>query len=202
MAMMDKPITIYKVGGSLYRLPDLAERLTPLLSYETDTLPLLISGGGATADLVRQWDRQFQLGEAQAHRLAMQSLKLNSELLHLLLPNSKIVTSLAAARVVWERQGIPILDTAAYLIASETKSLPLPHSWDVTSDSIAAWVAIHWPADRLMLLKSVDLPAGLSIPAACEANLVDNYFRQLANKMPTLDWVNMNNDQRVVIHWC
>ena len=32
---------------------------------------------------------------------------------------------------------------------------PLPHSWDVTSDSIAAWIADYLALD-LLLLKSVD----------------------------------------------
>ncbi|MGH7649286.1 MAG: hypothetical protein ACREND_14305, partial [Gemmatimonadaceae bacterium] len=46
---------------------------------------------------------------------------------------------------------------------------PLPHSWDVTSDSIAAWVAGELHARRLVLVK----------PAVAEqAALVDAYFQR------------------------
>ena len=38
---------------------------------------------------------------------------------------------------------------------------PLPHSWDVTSDSISVWVATQVGAERLVLLK----PPGASGPA-------------------------------------
>src|SRR5579871_4568214 len=33
---------------------------------------------------------------------------------------------------------------------------PLPHSWDVTSDSIAAWICRETGASHLILLKDVD----------------------------------------------
>ena len=46
--------------------------------------------------------------------------------------------------------------TAVFLpYASMRKRDPLPHSWDVTSDSIAAWVAAELEVE-LLILKSVD----------------------------------------------
>jgi aspartokinase-like uncharacterized kinase len=36
------------------------------------------------------------------------------------------------------------------------QSDPLPHSWDVTSDAIAAWAAKHIHCPRLILVKDVD----------------------------------------------
>jgi hypothetical protein len=44
---------------------------------------------------------------------------------------------------------------------------PLPHTWDVTSDSIAAWVAGTIGADRLVVVKSPGAPA---------RDAVDDYF--------------------------
>jgi aspartokinase-like uncharacterized kinase len=45
---------------------------------------------------------------------------------------------------------------------------PLPHSWDVTSDSIAAWVAGQVGVRRLVLIK----------PPGATGNLVDAYFER------------------------
>jgi hypothetical protein len=44
---------------------------------------------------------------------------------------------------------------------------PLPHCWNVTSDSIAAWVAGAVKASRLVLVKS---------PGARGAHVLDAYF--------------------------
>jgi hypothetical protein len=57
----------------------------------------------------------------------------------------------------------PVLAPSAWLKAVD----PLPHSWDVTSDSIAAWVAGELGAARLLLIKP---------PGARGPNLVDAHF--------------------------
>ena len=49
-AMSLPPLVVYKVGGSLFSLPDLAERLRQLWQLQPGTSPLLVVGGGAAAD--------------------------------------------------------------------------------------------------------------------------------------------------------
>jgi aspartokinase-like uncharacterized kinase len=58
---------------------------------------------------------------------------------------------------------VPVLAPSQWLREAD----PLPHSWDVTSDSIAAWVAGAVGARRLVLVK----PSG-----AAGADLIDPYF--------------------------
>ena len=53
---------------------------------------------------------------------------------------------------------------------------PLPHSWNVTSDSIAAWVAGAVGAKDLLLIKP---------PHATGADLVDPYFAQTSDGLRT-----------------
>ena len=64
---MARPLTIVKVGGSLYDLPDLRARLQPWLSQAKSTDIILVPGGGATADVIRDFDRIHHLGEIWAH---------------------------------------------------------------------------------------------------------------------------------------
>ena len=47
---------------------------------------------------------------------------------------------------------------------------PLPHTWDVTSDSIAAWIAGTIGAERLVVIKP---------PGASTRDVVDEYFHQV-----------------------
>jgi aspartokinase-like uncharacterized kinase len=59
----------------------------------------------------------------------------------------------------------------------------LPHSWSVTSDSIAAYLAWSFRVERLLLLKAVDAPASpCPVAEAIEAGIVDAEFdAHLAN---------------------
>lgn len=171
---------VYKVGGSLLDLPELPRRIAAVLSQRPGTRPLLIVGGGAAADVVRQWDAIHALGEERAHWLALLSMMLGERLLAALLRDSQIVATRAEAEHTWKSGCVPILCAHEFLRTEEPASGdPLPHTWSVTSDSIAAWITHHWPCDELVLLKSVDLPQAdrLKIAPANE-NLTENAYTQ------------------------
>lgn len=188
--------TVIKVGGSLFDLPDLTARLSGLLNGLENTQPLFICGGGATANLVRNWDQTFHLGDTAAHWLAIEALMLNDRLLSQLLPDTKIVTSQAEATTAWKEARVPILSSYPYLKQTSSPQIPdLPASWDVTSDSIAAWVALTWPAEELLLLKSVDLPCErTTLSELTEAGFVDPYLPTFSDSLPCLRWCNLRAD--------
>ncbi|WP_339727552.1 hypothetical protein [uncultured Gimesia sp.] len=188
-------VTVIKVGGSLFDLPDLGARLSDLLAQLNDSRPLLISGGGSAADLVRDWDRTHHLSETKAHWLAIQSLMLNDRLLSTILPDASLVSSQSEAIAVWNEGGIPVLCSYDYLTQNSSSDFAdLPASWDVTSDSIAAWVSLTWPATELILLKSVDLAQEKTVPELAEAGFVDAYLPTLADSLPCLRWCNLRAD--------
>src|SRR5207248_9110984 len=58
---------VVKVGGSLYDLPDLADRLRRWLSALAAPRVLLVPGGGPTADVIRTFDQRHRLGEEASH---------------------------------------------------------------------------------------------------------------------------------------
>jgi hypothetical protein len=60
----------------------------------------------------------------------------------------------------------------------------LPHSWDVTSDSIAARAALVYGAERLVLLKSVDVPPGTPWDEAAARGWVDAHFSHVVSGAP------------------
>lgn len=168
-----RPIVV-KVGGSLFDLPDLGPRLAAWLA--TQAMPLLVPGGGPTTDVVRLLDRTHRLGEGRSHWLALYALALNGHFLAALLGTAAVVRSLDEAAAQWHAQRIPILDAFAFAEADEGQPGSLPHSWDVTSDSIAARAARVFGARKLVLLKSTELPAGASWPEAGHVGFVDAAF--------------------------
>src|SRR5262245_42508630 len=72
---------IAKVGGSLFDMPDLRQRLSDWISSLDDCPVLIVPGGGPAADVIRQLDQTHQLGEPAAHRLALQVLTVNAHFL-------------------------------------------------------------------------------------------------------------------------
>ena len=187
-------VAVLKLGGSLLDLVDFPDRLRAVWSMLDGDQPLLICGGGAAADVVRQWHATHGLNDEQSHWLAMDSIRLNQRLLLTLMPELELVSNRAAAESVWRRGRVPLLDLMAFVSIEEAVSdlsKTLPHSWDVTSDSLAGWVAIRWPAQCLILLKSVELPGAesrLSLRAAASAGLVDAHFPALEPELPTTWW--------------
>jgi aspartokinase-like uncharacterized kinase len=124
---------------------------------------LVVPGGGPFAEAVREIDRRVGLADDAAHWMAIRAMDVFAELLASRLTRGRLVTSLAEANEAAREGLIPVLAPFRWLREAD----PLPHSWDVTSDSIAAWLATVIGAGQLILLK----PTG-----ACGAELVDACF--------------------------
>ena len=147
-------LTVVKVGGGLAReAGDGALRaLCRALGDAGARHPLLVvPGGAAFADAVRAHDGRFSLRAATAHRMAILAMDQFGWLLCDLIPDGVPCTDLASARAAAARGETPVLLPAALLAGD-----PLPASWAVTSDSIAAWVAGAARPARLVLMKPVE----------------------------------------------
>lgn len=185
------PVTVLKLGGSLLDHGDLPDRLRSVLKILGDDRPLLVCGGGNAADVVRSWHATHALNEEQSHWLAMESIRLNQRLLLTLMPELELVSNRAAVDSAWSRGRVPLLDLMSFISIEESlaeRSTALPHTWDVTSDSLAGWVAIRWPANRFVLLKSAELPRFKSLTQLANSELIDRHLPKLAAELPPVFW--------------
>lgn len=181
-----KSSIVAKVGGSLFDLPDLRERLLGWVKKQRDCPILFVPGGGAATDLIRKLDTIHQFGEEKSHWLAIRMMSANAYFLADLL-DLAVVTSPPLLLGVRGEMQVAVLDPLHFC---ETDSL-LEHSWRVTSDSIAARVAIAIEGD-LMLLKSADLPSGKSWRDASDVALLDEFFPTLVESSGlSVTWVNL-----------
>jgi len=151
---------IVKVGGSLFH------QISCLAQVFNDSIhPLLIiPGGGPFADTVRR----CHVDNESAHWMAVAAM----EQYGWFIASHGIPTTTEMA--------IPRVTTVflpyRYLVSHDV----LPHTWDVTSDTIAAWVAGTLHVD-LLLLKSID---GIyingvlqqKVTGLVESDVVDPFF--------------------------
>jgi len=144
--------TVLKVGGSLSRGQRLITLSREIGRLGTKHHLLVVPGGGGFADAVRDHYQRYSLAETTAHRMALLAMDQYGYLLGDLIPDSILVPDLLSARQVMPAGQVPILLPSSLLIQAD----PLPHSWRVTSDAIAAWIAGLMGAARLALLKDVD----------------------------------------------
>ena len=141
-------LTVVKVGGGLGRGAgdDALRALCATLGELGRRHPLLVVPGGAWfADAVREADRRFALPATTSHHMAVLGMEQFGWLLSELIPGGERSTHprVGAGRTTVLLPGALALDR-------------LPASWQVTSDSIAAWVAGEAGAGRLVLVKEVD----------------------------------------------
>jgi dihydroneopterin aldolase len=177
---------IVKVGGSLYDLPDLGPRLRAWLD-RLDTLhALIVPGGGPLADSVRQFDQQHALGEEKAHWLALRALALNAHCLAAIVPRTVVIGRLDERLAAADAGRVPVLDPYEFARQDEGRAGHLPHLWAVTSDSVAARVAVVENASQLILLKSITVPAGMSWMEAGRRGYVDPHFADVAKSVPPI----------------
>src|SRR5439155_1451649 len=108
--------------------------------------------GGPFAEAVRTMFRRMKIGEDAAHWMAVLGMDQYAHALTARLPSAVLVeqeSEIAAAR---EAGRLPVLAPYRWVRTAD----PLPHSWEVTSDSIAARLAGVLGARPIVLIK----PAG------------------------------------------
>jgi aspartokinase-like uncharacterized kinase len=180
---------IVKVGGSLFDLDDLGSRLGSWLTESGFQEVLFVPGGGPFANIIRQLDHRHHLGEEKSHWLAVASLSVAARFLATIVPRAVLASDWRDCTEAWRTRQIPVLDP--YRIMSETGDFDcLPCSWKVTSDSLAARIALITKARLLILLKSMALPEGLGWLEAGRRGYVDPCFVELVDGSFDVRFVN------------
>jgi len=156
--------TVVKVGGGLLSKAGALDLvIEALTAFGPRRRLVIVPGGGPFAEAVRTMFRRMKIGEDAAHWMAVLGMDQYAHALTARLPGAVLVEQepeIAAAR---EAGRLPVLAPYRWVRTAD----PLPHSWEVTSDSIAAWLAGVLGARRIVLIK----PAG-----GDPRKLVDPFF--------------------------
>jgi len=144
---------VIKIGGSLAEDPAALSALCNKLGKIAKKYRIVVvPGGGKFADVVREFDQRFVLSPDISHRMALLGMDQFGLLLSQIIPNSCAVYLLNDAKQLSEIKVVPIFLPSRLMFQDD----PLEHSWDVTSDSIAAYIASRLNADKVILATDVN----------------------------------------------
>jgi len=154
---------VVKVGGGLLRHPAALDQVMAAVAEASrHSRVLVVSGGGPLADTVREVDGALHLSADASHWMAVKAMDQLAEVLADRYAPATLVNDAHEVRHTLRAARLPVLAPYRWLRDADA----LPRTWDVTSDSIAAWVAGELGARRVVLVKA---------PGAT-GELVDSYY--------------------------
>ena len=137
---------VVKIGGSLFPnyAIDLAKRLE-------NTGSLIILGGGEFANLIRKYNSEVGFSDDTNHWTAIDCMDITAKLVNDKVESAKLAYTLDEINELSDEGYTPIFVVSDFLRQED----PFECSWDVTSDSIAAYVA-HLLNANLLIVTDVN----------------------------------------------
>jgi aspartokinase-like uncharacterized kinase len=171
-------MVVVKLGGSLYQATELQHWLTTLKKCSQQQNIIIVPGGGPFADQVRQAQQLHGFNDSDAHHMAILAMAQFGILLSSLLPDCH-----------------PFSFPSEHPATSYPLSIWLPdkqlldqpgiaQNWDITSDSLALWLAQQCQVEKLTLIKRQPPEQISSIGQLNKIGFIDNGFVRLMSQHP------------------
>ena len=141
---------VVKIGGSLFSTAGWQHAVQSLIAHESlsNHSVVILAGGGPLVDGLRVIDANSSLLDSLMHDLALEAMGITAQILAATLKLPLAEEETGASPIVLDIRKRGMTD---HVIES------LPHSWDTTSDSIAAAIATTTES-ALLLVKSTPPP--------------------------------------------
>ena len=137
---------VVKIGGSLF--PNYAINLAKKLE---NTSSLIVLGGGEFANLIRKYDSEINFSQETNHWTAIDCMDIIAKLVNDKVESTKLAYSIDDAIAISDEGFTPIFVVSKFLREDD----PFECSWDVTSDSIAAYIS-HLLNANLLIVTNVN----------------------------------------------
>jgi aspartokinase-like uncharacterized kinase len=142
---------IVKLSGSLADTMDLQSWLGTLACFGGGRV-IIVPGGGPFANQVRRAQELWGFDDRVAHRMALLAMEQYGLMMVGIRADLKPAGTLEALDEVLDQAGVAVWMPSAMTV----DNADIPESWDLTSDSLAAWLANTLKASMLLLVKSVE----------------------------------------------
>jgi len=174
-------VIVLKLGGSLLSSPILPQWLHLALKEGKGNV-VIVPGGGIFADQVRGMQTTWHYDDQTAHYMAILAMQQMALLFKGLCSDLCIVNKIEAIRPALNQKKVVVWSP----LATELDAGKIKASWDVTSDTLAAWLAVQLSAEQLMLVKSAQLPENATLQQLSEQAIVDKAFANFVQHNPLI----------------
>ena len=188
---------VVKLGGSLADYPDDLRHWLKALAEAGRGRIVIVPGGSFFADWVRETQNKWGFDDAAAHAMGLRAMEQFGIMLCGLQKGLIPARTEAEIRKVLHENQVPVWLPVQILAAQDIEP-----SWDVTSDSLAAWLTRRLAAERLVLVKSCPLPKGeMDMAELSRKGIVDAAFPGFVDAAVFDVWlVNREDFTRVSSH--
>ena len=138
--------TIVKLGGSHANGPHIKDWLAAI-GEEAGAIAI-VPGGGPFADVVRATQASMGYDDRAAHAMALMAMAQFGRALQSLNPALTLAASRSAILRALKERKVPVWSPEPM-----ARAAGLPETWELTSDSLSAWLAGALGASRLVLVK-------------------------------------------------
>ena len=169
---------VVKLGGSLIDSAELQSWLGVLASFGGGRV-VIVPGGGPFANQVRRAQDLWGFDNKVAHRMAILAMEQYGLMMTGIRPDLRRASSQMEMQRLLREAAVPV-----WLPGPMTFENPeIPESWEITSDSLAAWLAEKMGAEMLVLVKPFE-PTGDVLTALdlCARGVVDPLFPTLTRE--------------------
>ena len=183
---------VFKIGGSLAR----SGRLTAVLDLAAQSTRrvVIVPGGGAYADLVRQEQVKLGYSDAEAHRRAILAMeRMGSDWVDMQ-PRFVPAKTAQAIRACWQRNKIPVWFPSRLALCDNS----LLANWSVTSDALAARLAERLGRVRVVLVKSLRVRRSGRAGGFAAQGIVDPVFAKIVARSG-LCWQIVGANERATL---
>ncbi|WP_415880535.1 uridylate kinase [Methylomonas sp. TEB] len=184
---------VIKLGGSLLETAALPACLAAIANRAGPIV--IVPGGGPFAEQVRIAQSQWGFDDVAAHRMAILAMQQMAWLMNSLMPEFAVIAD--AARLACAEQANSIVIWSPQV--EQLDKANIAASWDITSDSLAAWLAGFIEADELIIVKSAQIPDHASLPDLQQQGILDAAFLRFTAQTHYKITV-MNKDRILSLH--
>ena len=185
---------VIKLGGSLSNSKTLIKWLDMLSCFGKGQV-VIVPGGGGFADQVRQAQQRWQFSDDIAHQMALLAMQQYGLMLSGMNSGFECAsTTEDLNRIVNNAQ------VAIWLPQSDLLEIAgINQNWNVTSDSLAVWLAHEMRAAQLVVVKSVELAsAPISSDWLVQQGIVDKAFAEFLRPTQFNTWICFRDDYKYI----
>ena len=178
---------VIKLGGSLLSSGNLKEWLSIIVEHGAGKV-VIVPGGGIFADQVRDAQQKLKFDDKAAHQMALLAMEQYAYLLQSYAPDLSLSDSIEEIEKAISLNQVPVWLPFKMINPCQDVST----NWNLTSDSLAIWLADKLNVEHTMLVKSVSASntdyGNANARQLSETEMVDKDFPEFVKKSESAIW--------------